>query len=79
VTQDAQGRHRLFPNEFDDAFVVGTEPGSNAFFGLNVLQGLVDGMDDFIERRQSRNRTDRSMTGSSISSCDSLIGFAEFV
>lgn len=41
------------PNEFDDTFPVGLE-GNSAFFGLNVLRGLVDGIDDFINRRQER-------------------------
>lgn len=30
------------------------EPGNRAFFGVNVLQGLVDGIDDFLEGRQER-------------------------
>ena len=47
MTHGAQGRQRLFPKEFDETFAVGPKPGNNAFFGLNVLQGLVDGIDDF--------------------------------
>jgi hypothetical protein len=39
---------------FDDTFPVGPEIGNSAFFGRNVLQGLVDGIDDFIQERQSR-------------------------
>jgi hypothetical protein len=54
MTQGAQGRQRLFPKEFDHTFAVGPKPGNNAFFGLNVLQGLVDGIDDFINERQPR-------------------------
>jgi hypothetical protein len=54
VTQSAQGRHRLFLDEFNDTFPVGPEPGNTAFFGLNVLQGLVDGIDDFVSTRQPR-------------------------
>ncbi len=54
MTQPAQGRQRLFPNEFDDTFPVGPEAGNSAFFGLNVLQGLVEGVDDFINERQPR-------------------------
>lgn len=30
------------------------EDGNRAFFGRNVLQGLVDGIDDFVHERQSR-------------------------
>jgi hypothetical protein len=45
---------RLFLDEFDDSFFVGTEPGNSAFFGRNVLRGLVDGIDDFIHLRQQR-------------------------
>lgn len=44
---------RLFSDEFDDSFSVG-EPGNSAFFGRNVLRGLVDGIDDFIHLRQER-------------------------
>ena len=40
--------------EFDDTFPVGPEAGNSAFFGRNVLQGLVDGIDDFIHERQPR-------------------------
>ena len=56
MTQGGQGRQRLFPNEFEDTFAVGPEPGNDAFFGLNVLQGLVDGIDDFVNERQARWR-----------------------
>jgi len=54
VAQPAQGQQRLFPDKFDDTFPVGPEPGNNAFFGLNVLQGLVDGIGDFVNKRQER-------------------------
>jgi hypothetical protein len=43
------GRQRsaaVFPDEFNDTFAVGAEPGNNAFFGLNVLQGLVEHLRD---------------------------------
>jgi hypothetical protein len=30
---------------------VGPQAGNSAFFGLNVLQGLVDGIGDFIHQR----------------------------
>jgi hypothetical protein len=54
MTQGAPDPQRLFPNEFNDTFDVGPEPGNKAFFGLNVLQGLVDGIDDFINESQQR-------------------------
>jgi hypothetical protein len=37
-----------FSREFDDEFA--TAEGNRAFFGLNVLRGLIEGIDDFIER-----------------------------
>lgn len=43
-----------FSDEFDDEFAVGPESGNRAFFGLNVLRGLVEGIDDFINERQPR-------------------------
>lgn len=50
-----------FSDEFDDQFLVGAEPGNNAFFGRDVLRGLVDGIDDFIHLRESRWRQFRSV------------------
>jgi hypothetical protein len=47
-------RRRAFSDEFDDSFPVGAEPGNSAFFGRNVLRGLVDGIDDFVHLRQQR-------------------------
>lgn len=52
---------RSFSEEFDDQFPVGTEPGNNAFFGRDVLRGLVDGIDDFIHLQQTRWRQFRSL------------------
>ena len=52
---------RRFSDEFDDEFPVGMEEGNNAFFGTNVLQGLVDGIDDFSHERQSRWRQFRTL------------------
>jgi hypothetical protein len=54
-------RTRLFSGGFDDEFAVGTEPGNNAFFGRNVLRGLIEGIDDFIETRQERWTRYRSL------------------
>ncbi len=45
-----------FPNYFDDVLEVGGVAGNRAYFGLNVLQGLVDGIRDFTEVRQERWR-----------------------
>ncbi len=50
-----------FPDEFDDDFAVGPLEGNRAFFGRNVLRGLVEGMDDFIRVRQERWRRFRSL------------------
>jgi hypothetical protein len=52
---------RRFPNEFDDEFAVGPEEGNRAFFGTDVLRGLVDGIDDFIHLSQERWRQFRSL------------------
>jgi hypothetical protein len=43
-----------FPDVFDFSIPVGPEDGNRAFFGQDVLQGLVDGIDDFVHQRQSR-------------------------
>jgi hypothetical protein len=51
----------VLPDEFDDTFPVGPEAGNGAFFGRNVLQGLVDGIDDFIHGRQPRWNRYRSL------------------
>jgi|GEM_PF-3140959 len=57
VVEDRSGPiSRLFPDEFNDQFPVGAEEGNNAFFGRNVLRGLVDGIGDFIHLRQPRWR-----------------------
>jgi hypothetical protein len=42
------------PEDFDAEFGVGPEDGNKAYFGRNVLRGLVDGIDDFIQLRQPR-------------------------
>jgi hypothetical protein len=55
---DADG----FPRGFDDELAVGPEEGNRAFFGGNVLRGLVEGIDDFIQVRQRRwHRRSRSL------------------
>lgn len=45
-----------FPAEFDDELEIAAEPGNKAFFGRTVLQGLIDGIDDFIQPRHPRWR-----------------------
>jgi hypothetical protein len=46
VAEDHEERPS-FSREFDDEFA--TDEGNRAFFGLNVLRGLIEGIDDFIE------------------------------
>jgi hypothetical protein len=56
------GEHKpSFPEEFDAEFGVGPEDGNKAYFGHNVLRGLIEGIDDFIELRQPRWRQARAM------------------
>lgn len=45
-----------FPTDFDDVFEVAGVAGNQAFFGLDVLRGLVDGIGDFSATRQERWR-----------------------
>ena len=54
VQEDGDLARRLSSDEFDNTFPVGAEPGNSAHFGKNVLQGLVDGIDDFVHTRQQR-------------------------
>jgi hypothetical protein len=45
-----------FPDDYDLDFTValGPEEGNRAFFGRDVLDGLIDGIDDFVHERQPR-------------------------
>jgi hypothetical protein len=43
-----------FPNVLDQAFELGPDLGNQAFFGRNVLGGLVTGVRDFIDCKQER-------------------------
>ncbi len=52
---------RLFSDGFDNEFAVGPHTGNSAYFGQNVLRGLVCGIDDFINVRQSRWQQYRSL------------------
>jgi hypothetical protein len=54
-------RTQSFFGEFDDEFPLRSEVGNNAYFGENVLQGLVEGIDDFISLRQARWRRYRAI------------------
>jgi hypothetical protein len=51
----------VFPAAFDDEFEVGSSPGERAYFGRDVLRGLVAGIDEFIAQRHERWRTFRSL------------------
>jgi hypothetical protein len=51
----------VFPSVFDDHFSMGAEDGNEAFFGTDVLRGLIDGIDDFINCRQARWQRFRSL------------------
>jgi hypothetical protein len=47
VAEEHEGQ-RSFPHEFDAEFVVGPEQKHRAFFGQNVLRGLIEGIDNFV-------------------------------
>lgn len=47
---------RGFPTDFDDTIEVAGVAGNAAFFGLNVLRGLVQGITDFTGTAQERWR-----------------------
>jgi hypothetical protein len=47
-------RTRSFSGDFDQEFPLEREPGNNAYFGENVLRGLIQGIDDFVSVRQPR-------------------------
>ena len=52
-----------FPTDFDDVFEVAGVAGNQAFLGLDVLRGLVDGISDFRATRQERWRPGLRVTG----------------
>jgi hypothetical protein len=56
-----------FPAEFDDELAMGPEPASKAFFGRNVLRGLVEGIDDFIRQPRSARSFGPVLLGSAMS------------
>ena len=49
-----------FPPDFDSESSIGPEHGNKAYFGQNVLRGLIEGIDDFIQLRQPRWRQPRA-------------------
>ncbi len=58
---EADKRTPSFPGDFDAEFAIGPEDGNQAYFGHNVLRGLIDGIDDFIQLRQPRWRQARAV------------------
>ena len=50
-----------FSDAFDDEFAIGLEEGNHAYFGRDVLRGLVAGIDEFIHDRQQRWQRFRSL------------------
>jgi hypothetical protein len=58
---EAEERKPSLPEEFDAEFAVGPGDANNAYFGHDVLRGLIDGIDDCIELRQPRWRQARAM------------------
>ena len=56
-----QDETQMFSYDFDNEFAVGPDEGNRAFFGRNVLQGLVGGIDDFIQLREPRWKQFRSV------------------
>lgn len=48
---------RIFPADFDDEFPLGPAEGDRAYFGRDVLRGLIEGIDDFMAVTQERWRS----------------------
>lgn len=46
--------HFEFPDAFNSELEIGELPGNKAFFGREVLGGLIGGIDDYIRQRQER-------------------------
>jgi hypothetical protein len=57
-----------FPYGFDQVVPVG-EPGNLAFFGHDVLRGLVEGIDDYVSERQPRWKKGFRMLGPAMIAC----------
>jgi hypothetical protein len=64
-----------FPADFDRVATLSSEPGNQAFFGRDVLRGLVEGIDDFRLRRQERWWRPGSRTiGPAMLACSPWVG-----
>src|SRR5689334_2643715 len=50
-----------FAGDFDNELQVGSLAGNRAYFGRNVLRGLIAGIDDFVKVRQARWEQYRSL------------------
>src|SRR4051794_16313130 len=72
------GGQRSFPEKFNNEFAVGLEPGNHGYFGLDVLRGLISGIDDFIHVRQDRWRQFRS-DGPVLMACAPWMTDPEFI
>ncbi len=55
-----------FSEHFSFDIPLGPEDGNRAFFGQNVLQGLIDGIDDFVRERQPRWKRRTYRTGAPV-------------
>jgi hypothetical protein len=56
---------RNFPDHLylDFEVALSAEPGNRGYFGRNVVQGLIDGIDDFVNQRQPRWERDGYRVG----------------
>jgi hypothetical protein len=61
VTAGDSEQKPAFPSGFDNEFPVGPLDGNSAFFGRDVLRGLIAGIDDFIAKKQPRWEQFRSV------------------
>lgn len=67
-----------FSEEFDNQFVVGPDEGNCAYFGRDVLRGLIDGIDDFVHESQPRWKQFRTL-GPVLLGCAPWITDAKFI
>jgi hypothetical protein len=69
-----------FPAYFDRVVALSSEPGNQAFFGRDVLRGLVEGIEDFRLRRQERWWRPGSRTiGPAVLACSPWVGDEELL
>jgi hypothetical protein len=59
VGNDEEPRLLSFAHGFDDRFAVGPDGGDRAFFGVDVLRGLIEGIEE--HERDPRWRGSRSL------------------